>query len=36
MRKSVRFELNAAPVTLQLSGNPSEMAKIAIRKVFEQ
>jgi hypothetical protein len=35
MRKSVRFELGAAPVTLQLSGSPNDTAKIAIRRVSE-
>ena len=35
VRKSVRFNLGAAPVTLQLSGAPNDTAKIAIRKVSE-
>ena len=35
MRKSVRFELTAAPMTLQFSGTPNDTVKVAIRKVAD-
>ena len=31
LRKSVRFNLDAVPVVLQISGAPAESIKIAIR-----
>ena len=33
LRKSVRFEVGAAPVALQISGAPAETIKVAIRPV---
>ena len=33
LRKSVRFDIGAAPVVLQISGAPAETIKIAIRPV---
>jgi hypothetical protein len=35
LRKSVRFQLGSAPVTIQVSGVPSNALKIAVRKVSE-
>ena len=33
LRKSVRFKVGAAPVTLQISGSPTNSIKIATRPV---
>lgn len=35
LRKSVRFELGSAPVTIQISGATKDAVRIAIRKVSE-